>query len=76
MYLPMAMREAPDMVKKNAKVFAPLGRVGKPEELAAAIHFLVSDDASYITGQVLPVDGGWSVGTSIRALELAATTPD
>lgn len=64
---PMAMREAPEMVEKNARVFAPLGRIGRPEELAAAIHFLVSDDASYITGQILSVDGGWSTGTSLQA---------
>ena len=36
----------------------PLGRVGKPEEVAKAVRFLVSDDASYITGQVIGVNGG------------------
>jgi len=71
---PMAMREAPDMVKKNACVFAPLGRIGKPEEVAATIHFLVSEDASYITGQVVSVDGGWSTGTSMIAFEMAMAT--
>ncbi|MDE2881123.1 MAG: SDR family oxidoreductase, partial [Acidobacteriota bacterium] len=36
----------------------PLGRVGEPEEFAAAAAFLVSERASYITGTVLAVDGG------------------
>lgn len=38
----------------------PIGRVGDPAELAAALVFLASDAASYITGVTLPVDGGWS----------------
>jgi NAD(P)-dependent dehydrogenase (short-subunit alcohol dehydrogenase family) len=37
----------------------PMGRVGRPEEVAAAALFLCSDDASYITGVALPVDGGY-----------------
>lgn len=42
----------------------PMGRFGKPEELAAAISFLLSDDAAFITGQTLHVDGGASIRKS------------
>jgi meso-butanediol dehydrogenase / (S,S)-butanediol dehydrogenase / diacetyl reductase len=40
----------------------PLDRVGEPEDVAAAVAFLASDDASWITGVTLPVDGGLLTG--------------
>jgi NAD(P)-dependent dehydrogenase (short-subunit alcohol dehydrogenase family) len=48
--------------KKRVLSRTPLGRLGKPDEVADAALFLVSGSASYITGVVLPVDGGNSIG--------------
>ena len=57
-----------DMVKvlgeetlKDLAEQTPLGRLGTPEDVAAAVSFLASDDASFITGQVLGVDGGFII---------------
>ena len=48
----------PEKIKENMLNSIPLGRMGKAQEIANAISFLASDDASYITGQILQVDGG------------------
>jgi NAD(P)-dependent dehydrogenase (short-subunit alcohol dehydrogenase family) len=43
----------------------PLGRIGDPEDVAAAVMYLVSDQASFVTGAELTLDGGQTVGTAV-----------
>lgn len=53
------LREDPTWAGQILKRY-PMGRFGKPEEVAAAILFLASDEAAYVTGAALPVDGGYT----------------
>lgn len=46
------------LLDESARSSIPLGRVGRPEEVAAAVSFLASDRAAYITGEVISIDGG------------------
>ena len=58
-YIPTEMTEKlPEDLKEKILEQVPLGAPGKPEDIAAAVAFLASNDAAYITGQVLVVDGG------------------
>jgi 3(or 17)beta-hydroxysteroid dehydrogenase len=50
--------EQPDVVQKRLANDIPLGRMGKPAEIAALCTYLLSDDAAFITGADLPIDGG------------------
>ena len=52
----------------------PLGRVGYPEDIAGAVAFLASEDASYITGQIIYVDGG--ILAQLRSPQVDASLPE
>ena len=60
------LREFRDTIREHHK----LGRWGQPQEIAAAAAFLASDDASFITGQAIPVDGGFTSGHSSGLLKM------
>jgi 3-oxoacyl-[acyl-carrier protein] reductase len=51
-----------DEQKQTIKTQVPLGRYATPEEVAGAVTWLASDSAAYVTGAVIPVDGGLGMG--------------
>lgn len=57
--LTRSVLDDPEVLERQAAERIPLGRLGRPTDIAAAVDFLSSDAASYITGHVLVVDGGW-----------------
>lgn len=54
---------SPEELRGRQKGYGLLGRPGEPEEIAAVVHFMASKDASFVTGQYLIVDGGYSIGS-------------
>ncbi len=59
------MEGVPDELVNHLAALAPAGRVAEPEELAAAIVFLASEDASFVHGVTLAADGGRSSDVSL-----------
>jgi beta-ketoacyl ACP reductase len=58
----MTREEMTDEMKDVALKAIPAARIGEPEEVAAVISFLASDDAAYVSGAIIPVDGGLGMG--------------
>ena len=56
---PLTKGRHADISRQHYTETTPLGRYGQPQEIAGAVSFLASDDASYVTGHILPVDGGF-----------------
>ncbi len=56
----LIQKQYPEFVQRLEKQ-SPMGRIGKPEEVANVVAFLLSDMASYINGQQIRVDGGWTI---------------
>jgi NAD(P)-dependent dehydrogenase (short-subunit alcohol dehydrogenase family) len=56
------LKEYPDPEKAYREMTStqPVGRMGRPEEVAAAALYLASDEAAFVTGSALSIDGGWS----------------
>jgi 3alpha(or 20beta)-hydroxysteroid dehydrogenase len=66
---PMAMQEGGEHLIEGEKLMVPLGRICRPSEAAALIHFLASDDCGFINGQAILLDGGMICGTNARMFE-------
>ncbi len=56
---PVGYKEYVNRPRENDRI--PIGHIGEPEDVAEAVSFLVSDEAKYIIGALLPVDGGLNI---------------
>jgi NAD(P)-dependent dehydrogenase (short-subunit alcohol dehydrogenase family) len=52
--------DAPESVAADFAAREPVGRLGRPSEIAAAVVWLCAEEASFVTGVAMPVDGGWT----------------
>ena len=59
-YLDKFHKHNKEEMRAELRARQPVGRLGKPEEVASAIRYLASDEAAFVTGSLLTIDGGWT----------------
>ncbi len=59
-YLEKFHRDNKEEVRAEIRARQPVGRLGRPEEVASAIRYLASDEAAFVSGTILTIDGGWT----------------
>ena len=59
-YLDKFHKHNKEAIRAELRVRQPVGRLGKSEEVASAIRYLASDEAAFVTGTLLTIDGGWT----------------
>lgn len=69
---PMARAKGGEAQLLMEEVQIPMGRIARPEEVSALIHFLVAPDCQFVNGQAIAVDGGFTAGVSIQAFDKLA----
>jgi 3alpha(or 20beta)-hydroxysteroid dehydrogenase len=69
----MANEEGGDALLEMEKIAVPLGRIARPEEVAAVVHFLAAEDSSFVNGQAINVCGGMTAGLSEQSFRKLAS---
>ncbi|HTW60443.1 MAG TPA: SDR family oxidoreductase, partial [Terracidiphilus sp.] len=59
-YLEKFHQDNKELMRAELRARQPVGRLGRPEEVAAAVRYLASDQAAFVTGSLLTLDGGWT----------------
>jgi NAD(P)-dependent dehydrogenase (short-subunit alcohol dehydrogenase family) len=59
-YLDKFHKHNKEEMRAELRARQPVGRLGRPEEVASAIRYLASDEAAFVTGSLLTIDGGWT----------------